>query len=167
MIEIEITDEMRELARVRVDNIIEDKNKEGCKFGFNKNRIYIGYLGEEVIADYYNISIRDTYKYDMPFDDYLCSVNSPRDTYEYDMVVNGLKVEVKTISCKFRPFDDYLCSVNSSNSDGIRQQNADIYIFLRIKYEEDIAWILGYMNCHSFWKESTLVKKGETPYPGI
>ena len=130
MIEIEITDEMRELARVRVDNIIEDKNKEGCKFGFNKNRIYIGYLGEEVIADYYNISIRDTYKYDMPF-------------------------------------DDYLCSVNSSNSDGIRQQNADIYIFLRIKYEEDIAWILGYMNCHSFWKESTLVKKGETPYPGM
>ena len=122
-------------------NII--KNLNPSKFGYDEKRIFEGYIGEKIIMDFLNIQNND-------------------DTYEYDLLSNkGKKLEIKTISCKFKPKLNYLCTVNSHKIDGIHKQKADYYIFLRILNDYSLAWILGWYSCKDFFKVGTFIPKGK------
>jgi hypothetical protein len=122
-------------------NII--KNLNPSKFGYDEKRIFEGYIGEKIIMDFLNIQNND-------------------DTYEYDLLSNkGKKLEIKTISCKFKPKLNYLCTVNSHKIDGIHKQKADYYIFLRILNDYSLAWILGWYSCKDFFKAGTFIPKGK------
>ena len=70
------------------------------------------------------------------------------------------RLEVKTISCKFKPREDYWCTVNSHDLTGVHKQKADFYIFLRILNDKSIAWLLGYISCEEFFEKGEFIKKG-------
>ena len=144
--EIKITDDMRDRAKSKYDKIKIDPNRDKRRFGSEGKRLFEGYLGEIVIIDYYGVE--------------------DIDDYEYDIIINEIKVDVKTISCKFKPAPHFLAAVNSCETDGEHRQNSDRYIFVRIREDYEAAWIVGYMECENFFDLSTFVKKGET-FDGI
>ena len=122
-------------------NIISFDKKELNKFGSEKERTVIGYLGEELVKNFLNIT-------------------NITDSYDYDLQYKGYKLEVKTISCKFKPLSDYLCTVNSHDLNNVHKQNADYYIFTRIVNDKSKGWVLGYMKCKEFFEKGTFIKKG-------
>ena len=144
--EIKITDSMRERAKAKYDKIKLDPERDKRRFGSEGKRILEGYIGEVVVIDYYGVE--------------------DIDDYEYDIIINEIKVDVKTISCKFKPAPHFLAAVNSCETDGEHRQNSDRYIFVRIREDYEAAWIVGYMECENFFDLSTFVKKGET-FDGI
>ena len=80
------------------------------------------------------------------------TLNNPIiDDYEYDIIINGIKVDVKTISCKFKPTPNFLAVVNSCEMEGDHRQEADSYIFVRMREDCEVAWIVGYMMCEKFF----------------
>ena len=62
---------------------------------------------------------------------------------------------------RIKPKPNYLCTVNSHKIDGIHKQKADYYIFLRIKNDYSLAWILGWYSCEDFFNAGTFVPKGK------
>ena len=88
------------------------------------------------------------------------------DDYEYDIIIGEYKVDVKSISCKFKPPTNYLAAVNSCEIEGEHRQDADVYIFVRIREDCMAAWILGFIECDRFFKMSKYIQKGET-YHGM
>ena len=88
------------------------------------------------------------------------------DDYEYDIIISGYKVDVKSISCKFKPPMHYLATVNSCELEGDHRQDADLYIFVRIREDCKIAWIVGFIECERFFEMSKFLKKGDT-YHGM
>ncbi len=93
--------------------------------------------------------------------DYL-NIKNNIDEYDYDLLSNkGKRLEIKTVSCKFKPKKDYLCTVNSHKANGVHKQNADYYIFLRILNDYSLAWILGYYSCEDFFKDGLFIEKGK------
>ena len=112
------------------------------KFGFERKRILIGYIGERIVMDFLKIS-KDS------------------DNYDYDLISKkGNKIEVKTISCKSKPKMNYLCTVNSHDSNSMHKQKADVYIFTRILNDYSKGWILGWITCDYFFKKGKFIKKG-------
>lgn len=142
MKEIIINKEIIKRAEARLKDIGNSNETRINKFGSEKNRILIGYIGEEIIKEFLNIK-------------------SNSETYEYDIVSKGKKIEVKTISCSFKPKLNYLCTVNSHDLNKVHKQDADYYIFLRINSDFSKGWILGYIKCPDFFKKGTFVEKGE------
>ena len=140
--EIRIDDDMRNRAKSKYNKIKLDPERDKRRFGSEGKRILEGYLGEIVVMDYYGVG--------------------DIDDYEYDIIINGIKVDVKTISCKFKPTPNFLAVVNSCEIDGEHRQKADTYIFVRMREDYEVAWIVGYMMCEKFFDLSTFVKKGET-----
>ena len=147
MIEILIDDEMRLNAQNKVNKVQFDLKKEQNKFGSDRSRTVIGYLGEQLVLSYLGEAVDE-------------------DNFEYDLMYKNLKIEVKTIACKFKPKEDYLCTVNSPN-DAIRKQAADYYIFTRILNDHSKGWILGYMKCAEFFEKGKFVKKGSEALSGL
>ena len=148
MIEIIITNEMIVSAKLKSDSVKFDSGKKSNRFGFEKNRTFVGYLGEQMVMQHLKTSV-------------------DIDDYEYDLIYNDIKIEVKTISCKFKPRLDYFCTVNSCNDIGVRKQSADYYIFTRILNDYSIGWILGYMKCDDFFKRGKYIEKGSEPINGL
>jgi hypothetical protein len=142
MKEIVINNTMIQTAKNRINRVMNNNEKRLNKFGSEINRILIGYIGEEIIKDFLNIK-------------------TDQETYEYDIISKGKKIEVKTISCAFKPKPEYLCTVNSHDLKKVHKQNADYYIFLRIKSDFSKGWILGYIKCADFFKKGTYIKKGQ------
>ena len=140
--EINITDDMRGHAKAKYDKIKLDPNRDKRRFGSEGKRILEGYIGEVVVMDYYGVG--------------------DIDDYEYDIIINEIKVDVKTISCKFKPTPDFLAVVNSCEIQGEHRQKADSYIFVRIREDYEVAWIVGYMMCERFFDLSIFVEKGGT-----
>ena len=140
--EIKITDDMRDRAKNKYDKIKLAPERDKRRFGSEGKRIFEGYFGEVVVMDYYGVE--------------------DVDDYEYDIIINEVKVDVKTISCKFKPAPHFLAVVNSCEVDGEHRQKADTYIFVRMREDYEVAWIVGYMMCENFFDLSTFVKKGET-----
>ncbi len=144
--EIIINDDMKKRAKQKYQQINIDTTKDKRKFGSEAKRLLYGYLGEMVVMDYYGV------------DDI--------DDYEYDIIVSDYKVDVKSISCKFRPPMNYLAAVNSCEIDGEHRQDADIYVFVRIREDCKIAWLVGFIECDRFFNMSTYIDKGDT-YHGM
>lgn len=140
--EIKITDDMKDRAKAKYNKIKIDTTKDKREFASEGKRLFYGYLGEIVVMDYYGVG--------------------DIDDYEYDIIIGESKVDVKTISCKFKPPVNYLAAVNSCEADGEHRQEADSYIFVRIREDCEIAWIVGHIECERFFDLSTFVKKGET-----
>ena len=142
MIEVLINDNIVKYAKEKLLKVESSTSKGLSKFGSERQRILVGYIGEKIIMDYLGIK-KDS------------------DTYDFDLVSNkGKRLEVKTVSCKFKPREDYLCTVNSHNLNGVHKQDADYYIFLRILNDFSKGWILGYIRCEDFFKIGTFVPKG-------
>ena len=143
MIEFVIEKEIIDYALNKLEKAKYSENVEPNKFGFEKKRILEGYIGERIIMKYLNI------KEDV-------------DDYDYDLLSNkGKRLEIKTISCKFKPLENYLCTVNSHKIDGVHKQKADYYIFLRILNDYSKGWILGWYGCSDFFKKGELIAKGK------
>lgn len=148
MIEIQITNEMKSYAEKKINLIKFNSNKNLNKFGSEKNRTMTGYLGEQIVMAYLKTAINV-------------------DDYEYDLLYNNIKIEVKTISCKFKPKLDYLCTVNSCNDVGTHRQSANYYIFTRIINDLSVGWILGYMKCSEFFEKGKYITKCSEAVAGI
>ena len=148
MLEVNITEKMIETAKHKVNGVKLQSSSISSKFGYNHNRILVGYLGEQIVLDYLKTA-KDV------------------DNYQYDLIYNNLKLEVKTISCKFKPKPDYLCTVNSHDSSGMAKQDADYYIFTRVLNDMSKGWILGYISCKEFYEIGTFIPKGTKVTNGI
>ncbi len=147
MIEIIVTEKQRESAQQRLSKFHFDRGRGLSMFGSEKDRTLFGYLGEQIVLDYLGIT-------------------SSQETFEYDLIYRAKRLEVKTISCKFKPLNHYLCTVNSYDLSGIHQQEADYYVFVRIINDKSKAWILGYIACKEFFRLGTFVPKGSTVFKG-
>lgn len=148
MNEITITDQMRTAAHLKTKHLHFDKNRGLSKFGSEKKRTIVGYIGEQMVKDFLNIKTDD-------------------DEFDYDLFYKGKRLEVKTISCKFKPYPNYLCTVNSHNLDGVHKQAADYYVFLRILNDQSKGWILGCMPCGEFFQKGEFVEKGAQVVKGV
>ena len=147
IIETNISKELINRAEERIDSLNFNRT-EMSKFGSDKKRTLIGYIGEYMVMDFLD-------------------VKNEIDDFDYDIIYNGMKVEIKTISCKFKPFSHYLCTVNSHSLHGIHKQNADYYIFTRIINDLSKGWILGFIKCTDFFKRGKFNKKGSNIVSGI
>ena len=144
--EIRITENMKIRAKEKHSKIIIDAKKDKRRFASESKRLLYGYLGEAIVIDYYGV------------DDI--------DDYEYDIILGEYKVDVKSISCKFRPPMNYLAAVNSCEIDGEHRQDADIYMFVRIREDCNVAWLVGFIECDRFFNMSTYLDNGDT-YHGM
>lgn len=142
MIEVLINSSVIEYAQKKL-SCIETNDKLGLsKFGSEKNRILVSYIGEKIIMDF-------------------LAIKEDSDDYNFDLISNkGKKLEVKTITCKFKPPPHFLCTVNSHDLDGVHKQDADYYIFLRILNDYSKGWILGWIPCSDFFKHGQFAEKG-------
>ena len=141
MREIQISPKMLAQAQKKLAAINAKENLGLSKFGSEYDRILVGYIGEQIIMEYLKI-------------------HTDSDTFDYDLLYHGKKLEVKTISCKFKPLPHYWCTVNSHDLKGVHKQTADYYIFLRILNDKSKGWILGSMACSDFFKKGKFVPKG-------
>lgn len=142
MIEVNIAKEIISYAERKLKGVSKESSILS-KFGSERDRILVGYIGEKIIMNYLNIE-KDV------------------DDFEFDLLSNkGKRLEVKTITCKFKPKPHYWCTVNSHDLDGIHKQKADFYIFLRILNDFTKGWILGWISCDDFFQKGTVVEKGK------
>jgi len=142
MIEVPIPQETVQYAQGKLDSAMIQGDRGLHKFGSEKDRILVGYIGEKVIMDFLQIT-------------------DNKDDWEYDLVSDkGNRLEVKTISCKFKPRSDYWCTVNSSYLDEVRKQDADYYVFVRVQNGYSKGWILGWIPCKEFFERGQFIKKG-------
>ena len=148
MHEITITPEMRDAAHKKVKHLQFNKNRGLSKFGSEKHRTIVGYIGEEMVMDFLKIKTID-------------------DKFDYDLSFENKRLEVKTISCKFKPYPHYLCTVNSHNLNGVHKQSADFYVFLRILNDQSKGWLLGCIPCVEFFEKGKFIEKGATVVKGV
>ena len=148
MIDIFINNEMLSRAQLKVEAVKFDSTRKTNQFGTEKKRAFIGFVGEQLVLHHLKTAV---------------DVNH----YDYDLIFNGLKIEVKTVSCNTKPALHYLCTVNSSQDVGARKQLADYYIFTRVLENLTIGWILGYMRCSEFFERGRYIEKGSPPVDGI
>ena len=148
MHEITITPQMRDAAHQKVNQLRFNENKGLSKFGSEKKRTIVGYIGEEMVMDFLKIKSND-------------------DEFDYDLKYKGQRLEVKTISCKFKPYPHYLCTVNSHNLKGVHKQSADYYVFLRILNNQSKGWLLGFIPCEEFFQKGNFIEKGSTVVKGV
>lgn len=143
MIEITITQDTIDYASNKLEHVNTRDNLGLSKFGSERDRILVGYIGERIIMAHLGLKNDD-------------------DKYHYDLISSkGKKLEVKTITCKFKPKPDYWCTVNSHDLSGVYKQDADFYIFLRILNDYSKGWILGWISCEEFFEKGEFIPKGK------
>lgn len=147
MIERKISKDILQSARDRVDKFSFGKKGKSF-FGSERHRTLIGYIGELMVMEYLKVEHVD-------------------DEFDFDIIYKAKKLEIKSISCKFRPHLDYLCTVNSYDLDGVHQQESDYYVFTRIINQMTKGWILRYIGCKEFFKRGEFIKKGSIVVPGV
>lgn len=96
----------------------------------------IGFLGEIIVAQYLDITLNNT--------------------YDYDLIYNDKKIDVKSKKVSSPPRDYYECSVAALNT----KQKCDLYVFTRIKNDLSEGWILGCLEKEKYLTASTFLKKG-------
>ena len=141
-IEVKITQGMKDFAERKFKRIKIDPSKNLNRFGSEGKRIFEGYLGEAMVCSHFHME--------------------DVDDYEYDSMLNNNKIEIKTISGKFKPPPYYLATVNSCLEGEQRKQNSDYYVFTRILNDYSLGWIVGFIECDEFFRIGHFVKKGET-----
>ena len=97
----------------------------------------VAYIGEEVVKSV------------------LCG--EIKDTYDYDIVYQNIKVDVKTKERTVPPRPHYECSVADFNT----KQNCDEYAFVSVLDTLKEAWYLGKISKPDFYKKAVFHRKGE------
>jgi len=77
------------------------------------------------------------------------------DSFDYDLFLENKKIEIKTKLTAVKPLPYYTCSVAS-----YYLQNCDFYLFVRVKNDYNLAWILGYKSAEDI-RKFPLLKKGD------
>lgn len=121
MIEVRITEQMRENALLHA---MKDKDKYGnynTVFKRTDKDRYIGSLGEEVVSSYFNIKLEHLKGND-----------------KYDIIIDQELVEIKSRNInKGLPHLDYECNIPSPSN------ICDRYIFVFVHSSYTKAWIVG------------------------
>lgn len=79
-------------------------------------------------------------------------------TPNHDIVLaDGTKIAIKSKSAAFEPRPDYECSIAAASP----IQDCDWYVFVRVKNDLSMAWVLGYMPRVEYFKIAKLLHKGE------
>ena len=147
--EIKVTNNQIWYARDKIMKVVFNNNLDECKFGSDLERTFFGYLGQKVVVDHLS-GAEDT------------------DDFEFDVSWRSKRIEVKTISCRAEPRMDYLCTVNSPvEGEGMRKQDADFYVFLRIAYYMSRSWVCGFIPCDEFYDRGQYYNKGELNCGGV
>ena len=97
----------------------------------------VAYIGEEVAKSVLNGDIKDT--------------------YDYDIIYQNTKVDVKTKERTVAPKSYYECSVADFNT----KQACDEYAFVSVLNTLKEAWYLGKISKLDFYKKATFHRKGE------
>jgi|TARA_R110002074_G_scaffold33133_1_gene92495 hypothetical protein len=133
MIELKITNEMKELA-----------NQKSKEMGLINNSILrsagnmAGFLGEQVVLSIIG--------------------GEWANTYDYDLISNtGNKVDVKTKQTTAVPRPYYEASVANFNA----KQLCDYYAFVRIHKDFTVAWYMGAMRKLEYYTQSNFLNKGD------
>ena len=121
---------------------IDLANKMSSNMGVLNNSItrgegnVIGFLGEILVANHLDITLDNT--------------------YDYDLIFNGKKIDVKSKKVSSSPRGHYECSVAALNT----KQKCDLYVFTRIKNDLSEGWILGCLEKEKYLTDSKFLKKG-------
>ena len=133
------------MIEVQVSSDTLSKSKARAKeMGNLKNSItkgqgnLAGFVGEQVVADYYGFTIKNTYDYDL-------------------VTKGGKKVDVKTKRTTVEPKPYYECSIAAFNT----KQKCDTYFFVRVSNDMKTAWILGYKMKDEYFQQAKFLKKGD------
>lgn len=78
-----------------------------------------------------------------------------RSSFDYDFLIGDKKIEVKSKLTSVVPLPHYDCSVTD-----YYEQKCDYYVFVRVKSDYSVAWILGYKKASDV-KKCQFVKKGD------
>ena len=133
MIEIEITPEMVDKARIKAEELGTIRNS----ITKGKGNL-VGFLGEAVA----NCALGGEW------------VN----TYDYDLVLkDGTKVDVKSKTVTSVPQGHYDCSVAALNT----KQKCDAYAFVRIKKDLSAGWYLGILEKDAYLEQSVYLHAGD------
>ena len=97
----------------------------------------VAYIGEEVVKNVLNGEIKDT--------------------YDYDIIYQNTKVDVKTKERTVAPKPYYECSVADFNT----KQDCDEYAFVSVLDTLKEAWYLGKISKPDFYKKAVFHRKGE------
>lgn len=77
--------------------------------------------------------------------------------FNYDLLIDGSKIEVKTMECNSPPKGEYECNVSLFNA----EQECDYYLFVDVDSSHSTAFIKGYVSKERFKKIRQLRLKGE------
>jgi hypothetical protein len=133
MIEVDITEEMLNIAKQRADNLGVLRNSITRGQGNTA-----GYVGEIAVQKILGGDIKDTRNYDIVFPD-------------------GVKADVKTKRCKSKPSPHYECSISDYNT----MQKCEKYVFVRVLNDYSKAWILGSKDKEQYFQEAVFVQQGQ------
>jgi hypothetical protein len=97
----------------------------------------IGFLGEIIVANFFDGIIQNT--------------------YDYDIIISNKRVDVKTKKTTVKPESYYFASVAAYNI----TQKCDSYYFVRIDLANMIGYLLGGLSKKSFFKKATFNRRGE------
>jgi len=75
----------------------------------------------------------------------------------FDLLIDGSKIEVKTMEHNAPPRDEYECNLSLFNS----EQQCDYYLFVDVNSSHSTAYIKGYVSKERFKKIRQLRLKGE------
>lgn len=102
-----------------------------------------GYLGEELVRDYYNFLPSDT----------------DPEVFHYDALDPKYlgKIDVKTKRCTSAPKAEYNCSIAATGAN----QQCDYYVFVRVLNDLSEAWILGFIPKHDFFGRAQFFRRGQ------
>lgn len=106
-----------------------------------------GYVGEELVRDYYNFLPSDT----------------DPEIFHYDALdpKHLGKIDVKTKRCTSEPKPEYNCSIAATGAG----QQCDYYAFVRVLNDLSQAWILGFIPKADFFalslKKNLVFKRGQ------
>ena len=78
-------------------------------------------------------------------------------TYEYDIITPTSTIDVKTKGCSSVPLDHYVCSIAAYNT----KQKCSHYAFVRMFYDFEKCWVLGWIEKEKYFDEAKFLKQGE------
>jgi hypothetical protein len=127
-------------------DIIDIAKSKSIEMGKLNNSITMGdgnlagFIGEEIVNNFINGRIENT--------------------YDYDIICQGKTYDVKTKRCTSPPKTFYDCSVAAFNI----KQKCDKYVFVRVQYKNEKygpAWILGCKDKKAYFENARKLKKGQ------
>jgi hypothetical protein len=140
MIEIQISQNQRDRAQILFDfGILNNSIREG-------DGKLTGALGEIVVFDYYSSKGRKVIH---------------AQEFNYDLLIEGFKVEIKTMARNGIPKLENNCHLSNHNA----KQRCDYFIFVDVLNDYSRAWIKGVISRQRFDEIKVFKKKGEFDGP--